>query len=237
MPPLGGIPEGRALKTQLQVVYQLSVEFVRSESCSDVFHKDALMRLLWLDLRRGPRGDLPSTVKPVSRTTGRSAVAAAAYRAGVELRDERTGSVYDYTSRVRAGSIAEPAYIIVPALIDGDSSWAQDRSTLWNRAEKESKRKDAKTAREIEWAIPDELDETAASSLCREMGTYVANRFRVAVDVARHTPSREGDHRNRHVHLLITTREIAADGFGPRRRSSTTAIVARFARFAPKPRC
>ena len=155
-------------------------------------------------------------VKAVSRTTNRSAVAAAAYRACVELTDERTGRVYDYRPRARAGSLAEPAYIIVPAGLAGDVSWIEDRSRLWNRAEIEAKRKDAKTAREVEVAIPAELDEKAASEFGRAMGAYLANRFRVAVDVARHTPSRDGDDRNRHLHMLMTTREITVDGFGPR---------------------
>ena len=155
-------------------------------------------------------------IKAVSRTTNRSAVAAAAYRACVELTDERTGRIFDYRPRARAGSLAEPAYIVAPSDITGDIVWARDRSVLWNRAEIEAKRKDAKTAREVEIAIPTELDEPAASEFGRAMGTYLANRFRVAVDVARHAPSRDGDNRNRHLHMLMTTREITADGFGAR---------------------
>src|SRR3546814_4016537 len=66
-------------------------------------------------------------VKSVSRSTGRSAVAAVAYRAGVALENERDGLVHDYTRR----SGVEDAFIVVPE----GAEWAQDRSALWNAAE------------------------------------------------------------------------------------------------------
>src|SRR3546814_14946758 len=61
-------------------------------------------------------------VKSVSRSTGRSAVAAIAYRAGVCLENERDGLVHDYTRR---GGV-EDAFIVVPE----GAEWAQDRSAL-----------------------------------------------------------------------------------------------------------
>ena len=48
---------------------------------------------------------------PMSRTEGRSAVAAAAYRSGTELADARTGQVFDYT---RKGGVLS-AEIVTPA--------------------------------------------------------------------------------------------------------------------------
>src|SRR3546814_4252239 len=89
-------------------------------------------------------------VKSVSRSTGRSAVAAVAYRAGVALENERDGLVHDYTRR----SGVEDAFIVVPE----GAEWAQDRSALWNAAEAAAKRKDAKVAREYELGLPAELD-------------------------------------------------------------------------------
>src|SRR3546814_10595388 len=44
-------------------------------------------------------GEFPSAVKAIGRSAGRSATAAAAYRAGVEITDERTGLVHDYTRK------------------------------------------------------------------------------------------------------------------------------------------
>src|SRR3546814_2022923 len=68
-------------------------------------------------------------VKSVSRSTGRSAVAAIAYRAGVCLENERDGLVHDYTRR---GGV-EDAFIVVPE----GAEWAQDRSALWNARSEE----------------------------------------------------------------------------------------------------
>ncbi|MGB0849503.1 MAG: MobA/MobL family protein, partial [Thiolinea sp.] len=39
------------------------------------------------------------STKPLSRSAGRSAVAAAAYRSGEKLEDKRTGLVHNYTNR------------------------------------------------------------------------------------------------------------------------------------------
>ena len=90
------------------------------------------------------------SVKTISRSAGRSATAAAAYRAGVEIADERTGEVHDYR---RKGGV-ESADIVLP---DGAPEWATNRGALWNAAEKAEKRKDACVAREYEVALPAEL--------------------------------------------------------------------------------
>ena len=92
------------------------------------------------------------SVKPISRSAGRSATAAAAYRAGelgAPIVDERTGDVHDYTRK--RGVLS--ADIVLP---DGAPSWAQDRPRLWNAAELAEKRKDACVAREYEVALPAE---------------------------------------------------------------------------------
>ena len=92
------------------------------------------------------------TTKPIARSSGRSAVAAAAYRAGqklTNLRDERT---HDY--RRRAGVMHSE--IVLPRGVLG-ADWAYDRAALWNAAEKAEKRKDSRVAREIEIALPHEL--------------------------------------------------------------------------------
>ncbi|WP_407238188.1 MobA/MobL family protein, partial [Escherichia coli] len=81
------------------------------------------------------------TVKAVSRSTGRSAPGAAAYRAGDVLTDNRTGEVFDYTRK--AGVLS--ADIVLP---EGAPDWARDRNQLWNAAEAAERRKDACVARE-----------------------------------------------------------------------------------------
>ena len=50
-----------------------------------------------------------ATTKPISRSSGRSATASAAYRAGVEIKDERTGLTHDYSKR---GAFFLPLFLI-----------------------------------------------------------------------------------------------------------------------------
>lgn len=145
--------------------------------------------------------------KPLSRAGGRSAVAAAAYRAGVELTDERTGVVHDFTRRTGV----ESSEIVLPS---SAPEWAQDRGALWNAAEAAEIRKDARTAREWVVALPAEIGERERRALALEFAGKLSERYGVAVDVAIHAPGRKGDDRNHHAHLLTTTREIGQDGFG-----------------------
>ncbi|HEY6291041.1 MAG TPA: MobQ family relaxase [Terriglobia bacterium] len=141
------------------------------------------------------------STKPLARSSGRSAVAAAAYRSGDCLIDERQGLEHDYTRR----SGVLHTKLVLP---EGAGQWT--RAELWNAAEKAEKRKDARTAREWEVALPDELGEDERRELAVRFAAGLANRYGCAVDVALHAPDREGDHRNWHAHLLATTRKVTA---------------------------
>ncbi|NNA19111.1 MobA/MobL family protein [Pseudomonas lundensis] len=140
----------------------------------------------------------------MARSAGRSAVAAAAYRSGSELVDERTGLVHDYT---RKGGVVS-AEIIAP---DGGSA---ERGALWNAAELAENRKDSRTAREWIVALPAELDAGQRRELAVSFGAELARRYGVAVDVAIHEPDREGDNRNHHAHILTTTRRVSRGAAG-----------------------
>jgi len=147
------------------------------------------------------------SVKPISRSAGRSATAAAAYRSGEKITDERTGEIHDYT---RKGGV-ESADIVLP---DGAPEWATNRAKLWNAAELAEKRKDACVAREFEVALPAELSPAERRNLALDFAKDMANREGCAVDVAIHAPGKEGDNRNHHAHILRTTRKVEADGLG-----------------------
>lgn len=138
---------------------------------------------------------------PLSRRSGRSAVAAAAYRAGCRLVDARTGLEHDY-SRKRG---VESSALILP---DGESI---DRELLWSAAERAEKRQDARTAREWVLALPTELGASERVELAHAFALELARRYGVAVDVSIHAPHREGDDRNFHAHLLCTTRRVERD--------------------------
>ena len=149
------------------------------------------------------------SVKLVTRGAGRSATAAAAYRAATRVHDERTGLVFDY-SRKRG---VEHTEIVLPSA-QREAAWAHDRARLWNAAETAEKRKDARVAREYEVALPHELNAAQRRDLVRAFAQDLAERHGGAIDVAIHRPHREGDTRNHHAHLLATTRVVTDDGLG-----------------------
>ena len=142
-------------------------------------------------------------MKPISRNSGRSAVAAAAYRSASKLKNYENGMVHDF--RRKKGVVHTE--IILPGGSQAD--WAKEREKLWNVAEATDKRKNARTAREIEIALPVELTPTQRVELVQEFSQHLADKYDVAVDVAIHTPEAKGaDSRNHHAHLLLTTRTI-----------------------------
>ncbi|MFG1431725.1 Ti-type conjugative transfer relaxase TraA [Xanthobacter sp. V2C-8] len=142
---------------------------------------------------------------PLSRTAGRSAVAAAAYRAGVRLLNARDGITHDFSRR---GGVVHTE-IVLPA--GADAAWARDRQQLWDAAEAE-RRKDARTAREVDVALPHELDEQRRLQLTRDLAAHIADKYGVVVDLALHAPGAAGDARNHHAHLLLTTRVLRGEG-------------------------
>lgn len=151
------------------------------------------------------------SVKTVKRSTGRSAVAAVAYRAGERLECVREGRVHDYT---RKQGVAE-CFIVAP---DEAPGWAQDRDALWNAVEARETRRNSVTAREWELALPGEVDDAARRALAQDFAQALVARYGVVADVAVHTPHRDGDQRNHHAHILTTTREIGAEGLGAKTR-------------------
>lgn len=159
-------------------------------------------------------------VKSISRSMGRSAVAAAAYRAGEKLTNHRDGLTHDFT-----GKPVIEALILAPR---DAPAWAYDRSLLWNQVEATERRKDAKVAREYEIALPAEIESAERRDLTLAFADHLVTRYGVAVDVAIHPPNTEGDQRNHHAHLLTTTRMLGSDGFGTKTRQldvSSTASV------------
>ncbi|MBF0562780.1 MAG: MobA/MobL family protein [Alphaproteobacteria bacterium] len=151
------------------------------------------------------------SARVVKRSGGRSATASAAYRAGEEIADERTGQRFDYTRR--HGVVH--AEIMAP---DNAPAWMHDRAQLWNAVEKVEKRKDAQLAREIELALPHELPPAQRVELVR---SFVAAEFvaqGMIADVAIHAPGKRGDQRNAHAHIMLTMRELTGAGFGKKAR-------------------
>jgi ATP-dependent exoDNAse (exonuclease V) alpha subunit len=142
----------------------------------------------------------------ISRSAGRSATASAAYRSAARITDRRTGLTFDYAAR---GGV-DLAVILAP---DGAPDWVRNRTELWNRVEEAETRKNSQVAREIRVALPAELAPEDRADLVRRFvrAQFVARGM--VADIALHSPAREGDERNHHAHILLTTREIGPDGF------------------------
>ena len=150
----------------------------------------------------------------ISRSQGRSATAASAYRVAERIEDRRTGLVFDYAAR---GGV-DHTEILAP---DHAPDWVRDRSELWNRVEEAETRKNSQVAREVRVALPDELTHAQRVALVRDYAqTQFVDRGMVA-DIALHAPGREGDERNHHALILLTTREVDAEGSVPGRGFTT----------------
>jgi hypothetical protein len=148
-------------------------------------------------------------VKNISRGDGRTIVAVAAYRAGETLPNEAEERLSEFGGRrdVVANEIRLPS---------DAPPWMADRAQLWNAVEVAEIRKDARLAKEVEFALPRELPRTAWLAVARTMAdAYAAQGF--VVDLAIHD---DGTQHNPHVHLLMTTRVVTAEGFGPKIRSA-----------------
>tara|TARA_R100000935_G_C2839773_1_gene170289 strand:+ start:1047 stop:2342 length:1296 start_codon:yes stop_codon:yes gene_type:complete len=152
------------------------------------------------------------SAKVIGRSGGRSSVAAAAYRSGERLRDARQDREHDYT---RKGGVVHTE-ILAP---ENAPDWMRERDQLWNAVEAIERRKDAQLAREIEVALPRELDRGARLELLRG---FVQREFvdrGMIADMAVHEGKARDGQSQPHAHVMLTMRELTGDGFGKKDRS------------------
>ncbi len=146
-------------------------------------------------------------VKVVQRSKGRSATAAAAYRAAEKIHDDKTNVTHDY--RKKRGVFG--AEILAPS---NTPDWVNNREKLWNEVEKIEKRCDARVAREIDIALPVELNREQKKELVRD---FVKEQFisqGMVADISFHNFNSN----NPHAHIMLTTRRINDNGFGFKQR-------------------
>lgn len=147
--------------------------------------------------------------KPVQRSSGRSAVAASAYRTASKMKDERTGKTHNYSNK--SGVVGKDCFLFQ----DGQKV-KLERLELWNTAERVEKRAVCRTARDYIINLPYELTQEQRAELADQIAEHIAQTFNVAVDYAIHLPDTDkgGDDRNHHVHILTTTRHAKLDQNG-----------------------
>lgn len=159
------------------------------------------------------------SAKVISRSTGRSAVAAAAYRSASRLFDERTEQPFDYSRK----SGVLHSEILLP---DGAPERWSDRQALWNEVEWGEKRKDAQLCREIEFALPREMSPDDAIELARAFVEREFVRRGMVADLNVHCDIGDDGLPRPHAHVMLALREVGADGFGAKARDwNSTALL------------
>jgi|TARA_R100000501_G_scaffold1440_2_gene4301 Ti-type conjugative transfer relaxase TraA len=151
------------------------------------------------------------SAKVISRSAGSSAVASAAYRSAGRLHDDRLDRSHDFTNK--AGVVHSEVL-----LAEGAPERLGDRSTLWNEVEATELRKDAQLSREIEFAIPRELDQQQGIELARD---FVRSEFverGMIADLNVHWDIGADGLAKPHAHVMLSMREVGEDGFGKKVR-------------------
>lgn len=151
------------------------------------------------------------SIQVIGRASGRSAVAAAAYRAGERLHDERLDRDHDFTNK--PGVVHSE--ILLP---EGAPERFADRATLWNEVEATEKRKDAQLSREVEFSIPREMNQQQGVALAQDfVKAEFVDRGMIA-DLNVHWDISADGQPKPHAHVMLTMREVDKDGFGQKER-------------------
>jgi ATP-dependent exoDNAse (exonuclease V) alpha subunit len=160
------------------------------------------------------------SVKYISRNQGRSSVGASAYRAGEKLYNDYDGQTHDYTKK--SGIIHKE--ILLP---ENAPQEFYDRQTFWNAVEQSEKRKDSRTAREIEIALPRELsideqvnlvrgyvqDNLISRGMCVDVSIHSGHQHRRDIENIESKSDNIIFPNNPHAHILIASRPVEKDGF------------------------
>lgn len=134
---------------------------------------------------------------------GRTACGSAAYRSCSRIVDNN-GIIHNF--KRKAGYVT--GGIELPA---GAPSELRDPQTLWQRHEAKDVRKDAQLFREIEMAFPNELDTEAQIRIIKSlMQPLVDQGMCYQWDI--HNAKKKNKPENKHVHIMLTMRELNADG-------------------------
>ena len=139
--------------------------------------------------------------KVISRGTGRSVVAAAAYASCSRIYNDYDGVPHDYTKK-RDNLYSE---VFLPS--NAPPEW-QDRSELWNAVEEAEKTKDSRLARELIVALPIELELCDWKTMFNDFIKEECTDKGMCADVSIH----DTDGHNPHAHILLTIRPLDDKG-------------------------
>jgi Ti-type conjugative transfer relaxase TraA len=151
------------------------------------------------------------SAKIISRANGSSALAAAAYRSASRLHDQRIDRHHDFSNK--AGVVHSE--VMLP---ENAPEHLADRERLWNAVEAAELRKDAQLSREIEFAIPRELNQAEGIRLARDFVDREFVQRGMIADLNIHWDSGADGEPKPHAHVMLTTREVGEEGFGAKMR-------------------
>jgi Ti-type conjugative transfer relaxase TraA len=151
------------------------------------------------------------SAKVISRAAGSSALAAAAYRSASRLHDQRLDRHHDFSNK--AGVVHSE--VLLP---EHAPEHLGTREQLWNAVEAAEGRKDSQLAREVEFALPRELDQTEGVRLARD---FVEREFvarGMIADLNVHWDVGSDGEPKPHAHVMLSMREVDEEGFGAKVR-------------------
>ena len=149
-------------------------------------------------------------VRPHSRAQGHSAAASVSYRCGLDLTCTRTGERYNFTRRAQRDVAA---YGLVGGRFESPAAFAA-------AIESAEKRRNSRICRDVQIALPAELDDCSRIQLAEAFAGELAERYGTATCWAVHRPDQRSDQRNHHAHIILPTRALTGDGctFGKKLR-------------------
>lgn len=141
------------------------------------------------------------SARVIKRSQNKSAVAAAAYRAGESYYDEREERKWDYK-----GKSVSHSEILTP---EHAGEWAKDRENLWNTVQnKERQWKNGQLARDIEIALPRELSLEENKKLIRAFAQDNFVDKGMIADINIHEEKASDGGMNPHAHIMLTMKPI-----------------------------
>jgi hypothetical protein len=142
---------------------------------------------------------LSFSVSKVSRAKKKSFAREAAYIARLRMLNHRTGRIHDH--RKKGGLLGQ-----------GMVGWKGSLEDLIRAASSAEKRCDAVEGRLTIAALPSELDDKTCLGLLGNLAQHLVKKYKVGVLFALHEPDPGGDPRNKHGHLIYSSREVGEDG-------------------------
>jgi Ti-type conjugative transfer relaxase TraA len=124
-----------------------------------------------------------------------------------EIPGERHEDYFRHAARALLGCLL--AEILFSRALLDEEKMVHNRELLWNAGEAGEKRRDSQVAREVEFALPEELSLPEAIALARDFveGEFVARGMVADLNV-------HWDQGNPQARVMLTMRELTPDGFG-----------------------